>query len=143
MSTEKRLIAAKEIEIRFSEVDSMGIVWHGSYAKYFEDAREAFGVKYDLGYLRMFSEGVYAPLVKLNFNYKKSMIYGQKMVVEAEYIPTEAAKICFHYKVFSEEDGKKIVMGTGSSVQVFLDKQYQLMWTAPEFYLKWKEFWNI
>lgn len=143
MNKEKRLTASKEIEIRFSEVDSMGIVWHGSYAKYFEDVREAFGTKYGLGYLTMFSQGVYAPLVKLDFNYKKSMVYGQKMTVEAEYIPTQAAKICFNYKVYSVVGSKKTLMATGSSVQVFLDKQYQLMWTAPEFYLKWKECWNV
>ena len=34
------LKASKDIEIRFSEVDSMNVVWHGSYALYFEDARE-------------------------------------------------------------------------------------------------------
>ena len=25
-------------KVRFEEVDSMGIVWHGHYASYFEDA---------------------------------------------------------------------------------------------------------
>ena len=45
------LQASKEIEVRFSEVDSMNVVWHGSYALYFEDAREAFGAKYGLEYL--------------------------------------------------------------------------------------------
>ena len=44
-----KLTAQVEIPIRFSEVDSMGIVWHGSYAAYVEEAREAFGVKYNLG----------------------------------------------------------------------------------------------
>lgn len=36
----KELSASKKFEIRFSEVDSMNIVWHGSYPLYFEDARE-------------------------------------------------------------------------------------------------------
>ena len=49
-----KLTAEKEIEVRFSEVDSMGIVWHGSYSLYFEEAREEFGRKYDLGYLKIF-----------------------------------------------------------------------------------------
>ena len=30
------LEVSKEFEIRFSEVDSMNIVWHGSYTLYFE-----------------------------------------------------------------------------------------------------------
>ena len=40
---EKVLKASKEFDVRFSEVDSMNIVWHGSYALYFENAREEFG----------------------------------------------------------------------------------------------------
>ncbi len=133
------LKASKEIEVRFSEVDSMGIVWHGSYVKYFEDAREEFGRKYDLGYLRIFGEGFYAPLVKLDFNYKKPLIYGNKMIVEIEYIPTEAAKVCFEYKIYSGED--RSLVTTGSSIQVFLDKDYQLVWNNPEFYEEWKSQW--
>jgi acyl-CoA thioester hydrolase len=31
-----------EIQIRFSEVDSIKMAWHGSYVKYMEDGREAF-----------------------------------------------------------------------------------------------------
>ena len=42
-TTQPTLSVTKTLTIRFSEVDAMGIVWHGSYALYFEDAREAFG----------------------------------------------------------------------------------------------------
>lgn len=132
----KEIKATQEISVRFSEVDSMGIVWHGSYAKYFEDAREAFGQRYNLGYLRIFSEGVYAPLVELNFNYKRPLKYGDKAIVEIIYRPVDAAKICFDYTIYSIEDGS--VIATGNSVQVFLDKNYQLLWTNPEFYVRWK-----
>lgn len=31
--------------VRFNEADPLGIVWHGHYASYFEDARAAFGDK--------------------------------------------------------------------------------------------------
>lgn len=138
-----KLTATKEIEVRFSEVDSMSIVWHGNYAKYFEDAREEFGRKYGLGYLKIFGEGFYAPLVKLDFDYKKPLIYGDKMVVEIEYIPTESAKICFKYRIYSGEGEKQALMASGNSMQVFLDKQYQLVWSNPEFYEAWKKHWNV
>ena len=67
----KTLSIKKKLDIRFSEVDSMGVVWHGSYMLYLEDAREAFGEKYDLGYLRFFGEGYYAPLVDVQLKYKQ------------------------------------------------------------------------
>lgn len=137
------LTASKEIEVRFSEVDSMGIVWHGSYAKYFEDAREEFGRKYDIGYLRIFGEGFYAPLVKLDFNYKKPLVYGNKIRVEIEYLPTEAAKICFDYRIYLEVGETRVLAATGSSMQVFLDKDYQLVWGNPDFYEAWKKQWKV
>ena len=46
MEKTKELRASKVFDVRFSEVDSMNVVWHGSYMLYFEDAREEFGRKY-------------------------------------------------------------------------------------------------
>ena len=131
------LQAEKEIDVRFSEVDSMNIVWHGSYVLYFEDAREAFGAKYGLGYLDIFGNGYYAPLVDLKFNYKKPLTYGQKARIKITYRYTEAAKIIFDYEIFDTKDNSLIA--TGYSIQVFLDKDYQLVWCNPPFYENWKQ----
>ena len=127
----KRLTAYKELEIRFSEVDSMGIVWHGSYPLYFEDAREAFGAKYNLGYMRIFGSGYYAPLVELDFKFKKALMYESKPVVRIDYIPTESAKIVFEYTISERDTGD--VIATGRSVQVFMDRNYELVWESPAF----------
>jgi acyl-CoA thioester hydrolase len=130
------LQTSKEFEVRFSEVDSMNIVWHGSYALYFEDGREAFGAQYGIGYLDIFSNGYYAPLVDLKFSFKRPLIYGKKARVVVTYRNTEAAKIIFDYEIVDTDD--QSIIATGSSVQVFLDKQYQLVWTNPPFYEAWK-----
>ena len=42
-----------EVKVRFGEVDSMGIVWHGNYVKYIEEGRESFGRKYGISYLEL------------------------------------------------------------------------------------------
>ena len=34
-------------------------------------------------------------------------------------------------------------MATGRSVQVFMDKDYNLLWSPPEFYVRWKEQWGV
>ena len=138
---EKLLTASKNLEIRFSEVDSMDFVWHGSYPLYFEDAREAFGKKYDLGYLLIFDSGFYAPLVDLSFHYKKPIVYGMHPRVDICYRRTDAAKIIFDYEIHDTKDNE--LLATGRSVQVFLDKDYQLMWTNPEFYEEWKRKWGV
>jgi acyl-CoA thioester hydrolase len=132
-----KLKASKEIDIRFSEVDSMKIVWHGSYTLYFEDAREAFGKKYGIGYMDIFNNGYYAPLVDLRFEYKKPLNYESKAHIEITYRNTETAKLIFDYEIFDMDDNS--LVAKGYSVQVFLDKQFQLVWTNPDFYVEWKK----
>ena len=135
------LKASKEIEIRFSEVDMMQVVWHGAYALYFEDAREAFGAKYDLSYLGYVDHGYFAPIVEQTIQYKKPIRYGMKPRIDIIYRPTEAAKIVFDYEIVDTSDGSLIA--TGHSVQVFMDMQYNLVWENPEFYLEWKHRMNM
>ncbi|MDR2499375.1 MAG: acyl-CoA thioesterase [Tannerellaceae bacterium] len=135
------LAASKEICIRFSEVDSMGFVWHGSYALYFEDARETFGAMYGISYLDIFNNGYYAPLVDLAFSFKQPLSYGKKAIVTASFRNTPAAKILFDYEIKKVDDGTLIA--TGSSVQVFLDHEYRLVWTLPPFFAEWKRKHNL
>ena len=135
------LKASKILEIRFSEVDSMNVVWHGSYPLYFEDAREFFGQKYDLTYMGFFDHGYFAPLVELSFEYKKPIRYGMHPRIDIIYRPTEAAKIVFDYEIWDSED--ESLIATGHSVQVFMDMDYQLVLYSPEFYEEWKKRWEV
>ena len=48
-----QMTSTKEVLVRFNEVDSMSIVWHGNYVKYLEDGREDFGQKFGLSYLHI------------------------------------------------------------------------------------------
>ena len=135
----KELKATVPLKIRFSEVDSMNIVWHGSYVMYFEDAREAFGKKYGIAYLDIFGNGYYAPLVELSFKYKSPITYDMKPEITITYKPVDAAKIVFDYEITNPENGE--VLATGHSVQVFMDLNYQLVWVNPDFYEEWKKKW--
>lgn len=131
------LTAEKAIDVRFSEVDMMGVVWHGNYPTYLEDAREAFGEKYGLSYHRYIKENIFAPLVDIKLQYKHPIKYGQKPVVKITYRPTEAAKIIFDYEIYDPSDGT--VFFTGYTVQVFMNRDYQLLWFSPDFYTEWKK----
>lgn len=130
------LKAEKEFNVRFSEVDSMNVVWHGAYTLYFEDAREAFGEKFGLKYLYIFDKGFYAPMVELNFQYKSPLTYKDKGLVEIIFRNTEAAKIIFDYNIYNLRTKKLAV--SGYSVQVFMDHEFNLQWATPEFFKEWK-----
>ncbi|MCL3851534.1 MULTISPECIES: acyl-CoA thioesterase [Parabacteroides] len=130
------------LRVRFSEVDSMEVVWHGEYVRYMEDGREAFGRQYGIGYTDIRDAGYVVPIVELDVQYKQFLKYGESAIVETRYIRTDAAKILFEYVIFRESD--ETVVATGSSIQVFVNKATGLLeLNNPDFYKKWKEKWKI
>lgn len=136
-----KLEASKLLDIRFSEVDSMNVVWHGSYMLYFEDARELFGEQYDLTYMGYVRHGYYAPMVEMNIQWKKPIRYGMRPRIDIIYRPTVAAKVVFDYEIHDTAD--ESLIATAHSVQVFMDLSYQLVLYSPKFYEEWQQRWNV
>lgn len=87
------LVSTTEVKIRFNEVDPLGIVWHGHYIRFFEDGREAFGAQHGLAYMDIYRQGFVAPVVKIECDYKRSLEYGDVIMVETTYVDSPAAKI--------------------------------------------------
>ncbi len=136
------LVHKNRVRVRFNEVDSMKIVWHGEYVKYFEDGRESFGNHFTgIGYLDIYNSGYTAPVVDLHVSYKLPLIYGDTAIVETKYIYTPAAKIHFEYNIYRESDGE--LAASGYSIQVFLDPDGALEWNNPEFFLNWQRKWKL
>jgi acyl-CoA thioester hydrolase len=136
MKTE--LSCKTEVLVRFNEADPLGIVWHGHYIRYFEDGREAFGNMHHRGYLEVYKLGFVIPVVSVQCDFKRSLRYGDRVIVETRFIPTEAAKLKFTYRLFNAASGE--LVATGSSVQVFLSKDDSMLQLAnPPFFEEWKK----
>ncbi|GGB85509.1 acyl-CoA thioesterase [Dyadobacter sediminis] len=126
------------IDVRFSETDAMGVVWHGNYLKFFEDGREAFGKEYGLEYLTIFDNGYFTPIVKSEIEHKSPVYYGQVIQVVTRYIPAKSAKLLFEYEVINLTTGE--ISAIGKTMQVFLNKETRtLELVTPDFYRNWKE----
>lgn len=126
-----------EVLVRFNEADPLGIVWHGHYIRYFEDGREDFGKRYGIGYLDFYDKGFVIPIVNVDCSFKKSLRYGDTVIVETEFIPCDAAKIKFSYRLFNKNT--KELVATGNSVQVFLDRLHSVLQLQnPAFFEEWK-----
>ena len=138
---DKQLISTVEFPVRFSEVDSMNIVWHGHYLKYMEEGRENFGRKYGISYMEIRNNGYMAPVVKVNCDYKKPLSYPDHVIVETRYVNSEAAKIIYAFRIFRSSDNE--LVATGESVQVFTDMDRQLVLIIPAFFEAWKKEWGF
>lgn len=122
--------------VRFSEVDAIGIVWHGNFLKYLEDGRESFGKRFGLSYNDVYDKGWMTPIVNMNIDFKQQVRYGAELEIETVFRSTDAAKIVFQYTIYRKSD--RAVVLTATSTQVFVDLSGRLELTNPPFFLEWK-----
>ncbi len=130
-----QLTISHDIRVRFNETDPLGIVWHGYYITYFEDGREAFGRHHGISYLDVDQNGFTTPIVKSVCEHKLSLRYGDVARIETTIVDSPAAKMIFVYKIF---DKNNKVVATGETVQVFMNREGELMLTNPPFFEEWK-----
>lgn len=132
-----KLTNTTTFRVRFSEVDSLRIVWHGHYLKYFEDGRDAFGAQFGLDFLDIYeTHGLLMPLVKTNLEFKNPLRYNEIGLVETTFINSPAAKGIFKFKIFDEK--REQLKVEGETVQVFMDLNNVLQLSPPDFFEDWK-----
>jgi acyl-CoA thioester hydrolase len=109
------LQAEIELVVPFFDVDSMDVVWHGHYVKYFEMARCALLDRLGHNYTQMRAAGYVWPIIDLQLRYIRGARFGQTLIVRADLIEWEN-RLKIHYLISDAETGER--MTRGSSVQV-------------------------
>lgn len=123
--------------MRFSETDAMGVVWHGNYLKFFEDARDHFGKIHGLDNLQIHNAGFFIPIVHSELHHKAPVHYGEIAVVTAKLIYRESAKIIFEFEIINKNTG--MLAAKGTTTQVFLNaKTRELELMKPDFITEWE-----
>ena len=134
----KGLISNKELAVRFSETDAMGVVWHGNYLRYFEDARENFGKIFNIEYTYIHAQGFFVPITESSIKHKNIITYGDRIEIRTKFIYNKAAKIEFHYEIFNLTTNK--ISATGTSIQVFIDANSRdMILSKPHFFIEWEK----
>lgn len=122
------------IDIPFFDVDSMGIVWHGNYVKYFEIARCALLDKINYNYLEMKASGYAWPVVDMRIKYIRPLEFKQKIIIEASIAEYEN-RLKIHYVIRDKETNEKLT--TGYSIQVAVDlKTQEMCFVSPNVFLE-------
>ncbi|MDR3414684.1 MAG: acyl-CoA thioesterase [Nevskia sp.] len=107
------------IEVPFHDVDLVGIVWHGHYAKYLEIARCALLASFDYNYDQMIASGYGWPLIDLRLRYVKPAQFGQKIRVRATLVEWEN-RLRIEYLVSDDATGQRLTKGESVQVAVHI-----------------------
>lgn len=117
------------MEVPFHDVDMMGVVWHGHYAKYFEIARCELLEKINYNYLQMRDSGYSWPVIDLRVRYIKPAVFGQKITIRADIVEWEN-RLKINYLIADKFTGKRLAKG--SSIQVAIDmNSNEMCWVSP------------
>ncbi|MEW6379958.1 MAG: acyl-CoA thioesterase [bacterium] len=108
--------------VRFSEVDVMGISWHGRYPVYFEEGSAELGRRCGLSYQDFYEANIRAPIVQLHIDYHRPLYLDEEFTIVASYLWSEGARLNTEYSLIKQEGS---VAASGYTVQMFIDSVSQ------------------
>ncbi len=129
MRKQGAIAAAVDVTVPFHDVDLAGVVWHGHYAKYLENARWALMDHIGFGLTAMVGSGFLWPVVSLQVKYIRAARYGDQLRVQASLVEWET-RLAINYLIVDSRDGSRV--GRAQTVQVAVEKVTGTMqFTSP------------
>ena len=117
-----------KIRVNYYDTDRMGVVWHGNYLKYFEDAREEMLRELGLPYDEIERQGVITPVISASLRYIRPVRYGDVLSVKVRVEDPPRAKMEIGYEIF---DGEGNLCTTGSTTLSFVSAATQTPCRPP------------
>ena len=125
--------------VSFSEVDPLGILWHGRYASYFEDANEELGRRVGLSYADFRDAGVRAPIVQFHVDYFASPELGEEVSIIGRMVWNDGARMDIVYEI-RKEDGS--LAAAGYTVQMLVSGEGETLVVTPPLLERCRDRWK-
>lgn len=118
-----------ELRVRFNEVDSWGIAWHGHYVAWFEAGRMALLRKFQLLPQDFSRMGYLAPVVDLKCAYKEPARLDEEILILTTVLRPTKAALTFKFQVLRKGDRK--LLASGEETQVLLTLDGKMLYYIP------------
>jgi acyl-CoA thioester hydrolase len=122
------LVVRLEKRIAFSDVDPMGILWHGRYAKLFEQANEELGRQCGMSYPEFKRDRLLAPIVQLHVDYFSPVKLQEVVTIIGKMVWSEGARIDIEYEIRHDDHS---LAAAGYTVQMFVDDSGAPLMASP------------
>jgi len=133
MRKEGAISASIEVTVAFHDIDIIGVMWHGHYLKYLENARWALMDSIGFGFDAMLASGYAWPIVELHVKYVQAARLGDKLSVRASLVEWQN-RIAMNYLVTRSDSQERLARAR--SVQVAIEaKSHAIQFNTPQFLL--------
>lgn len=116
------------VTVRFYEVDSYRVAWHGHYVGWMEAGRNELSAKFDLDPDHLLELGFIGPVVALEIKYLRPARYNDRITVRTTLEDSETAILKFRSEILAS-DGKRLASGFVS--HALTDSNGVLLYRVP------------
>ncbi len=129
----------QEIRVLYSDTDSYGVVWHGSYTKWFEAARVELVEKLGLDLETLEKNNILFPVIELNIRFHSSAKMNERIIIRTYITEVKPTSITFEHKVY--EKNTNTLRVTAHSTIVVIDSSTGKMYRRipEEIYKKFND----
>ncbi len=122
------------IEVFPHDTDYAGIVWHGSYVRWMEEARVACLSGVGMAFSELVALGCDLPVVDISIRYRRSLKMGDRGQLKTRLLPQKGVRLLWNYELWSDSGEKPVLhltaqvtlvavnMSTGKIVRRFPDE---------------------
>ena len=132
MSRRNHWIIRKEVMPQHT--DHAGVLWHGYYLNWLEEARIDALSKVGIKYIDLIKDGYEMPVVSIEIKYKSPILHGEEILIQSEFIINESPRI----KINSNFIGRNNIITTSSSIDLVLinKENFSIVRKKPKFFLE-------
>ena len=114
--------------------DHAGVLWHGCYLNWLEEARIDALSKVGIKYIDLIKDGYEMPVVSIEIKYKSPILHGEEILIESEFVINESPRI----KINSNFIGRNNIITTSSSIDLVLinKENFSIVRKKPKFFLE-------
>ncbi|MCP9929108.1 acyl-CoA thioesterase [Cyanobium sp. CH-040] len=73
--------------------DHAGVMWHGTYLAWLEEARVEALAAVGLAYSDLSAQGLELPVVSLAIDYRQALLHGDRVELRSEVLPRQGVKL--------------------------------------------------
>jgi acyl-CoA thioester hydrolase len=120
MRKQGAIAASIDVQVPFHDVDLAGVVWHGHYMKYLENARWAVMDRIGFPLDAMLTSGFLWPIVGLQVKYVRAARYGDRLRVRGSLVEWDT-RLIINYLLLDAKDDARV--GRAQTVQVAVERE--------------------
>jgi acyl-CoA thioester hydrolase len=125
----------------FQDADPMGVVYHGNYFRFFEQARHALMAKISYSYLEMNASGYMWPIIDTRVKYVKSIPFDHEIRVVAKLTEWEN-RLRVDYIIFDNNTGERMTKAHTTQVAVEMETK-EMCFVSPKIFTDRVAQWHI